>query len=54
MCHRTKKIKLWESLLRDADYPDMKVVDELTHGIRLTGETEFCDLWPPVDSHLPW
>ena len=43
---KDKKIKLWESLLRDANYPDMRVVDELIQGTKLTGETEFCGLWP--------
>ena len=41
-----KKIMLWERLLKDANYPDMQVVQEFVNGTKLTGETEFCGLWP--------
>lgn len=43
---KEKKIKLWERLLQDANYPDMQVVQKLVNGTRLTGETEFSGLWP--------
>lgn len=46
-----ERIKLWESLLRDANYPDMKVVEEVTERTRLTGETEFCG---PQGSRQRW
>lgn len=43
---KDKKIKLWERLLQEAQYPDMQVVQEFINGTRLTGEMEFCGLWP--------
>lgn len=43
---KDKKIKLWERLLQEAQYPDMQVAQEFINGTRLTGETEFCGLWP--------
>ena len=42
----TKKIKLWEKILMDAQYSDMGVVQEFVNGTSLVGEVEQCGLWP--------
>ena len=41
-----KKVKLWEKILIDAQYPDMGVVNEFVNGTSLVGEVEQCGLWP--------
>ena len=42
----SKKVKLWEKILMDAQYPDMGVVNEFVNGTSLVGEVEQCALWP--------
>ena len=41
-----QEIKLWEKVLNEADYADMGGVSEMVRGTSLTGETQFCGLWP--------
>ena len=43
---QSKRIKLWERLLREANYQDMGVVNEVVCGTPLVGETETTGLWP--------
>ena len=42
----SKRIKLWQKLLVEANYTDMGVVQEFVQGTLLVGEVEQCGLWP--------
>ena len=42
----SKKIKLWQKLLVEANYTGMGVVQEFVQGTSLVGEVEQCGLWP--------
>ena len=42
----SKRIKLWDKLLVEANYPDLGVVQEFVQGTSLVGEVEQCGLWP--------
>lgn len=41
-----KRVLLWEKMLRDNDYPDMGVVEELKAGSDLVGAADITVLWP--------
>ena len=41
-----KRIALWREILRDLDYPDLDVVDEMLGGVVLTGQTPCTNIFP--------
>ncbi|OLP76511.1 hypothetical protein AK812_SmicGene43546 [Symbiodinium microadriaticum] len=41
-----KRIALWREILRDLDYPDLGVVDEMLGGVVLTGQTPCTNIFP--------
>ncbi|CAE7208514.1 unnamed protein product [Symbiodinium sp. CCMP2592] len=43
-----KRLLLFKELLSAYEYPDPEVFDEITHGIRLTGQTPNTGIFPPT------
>ena len=43
-----KRLLLWRAILLDLNYPDPGVVDEVTAGCELTGQTELTRMFPPT------
>ena len=41
-----KRILLWREILKDLEYPDMDVVDEMLGGVKLTGQTPCTNVFP--------
>ncbi|CAE7241920.1 unnamed protein product [Symbiodinium microadriaticum] len=41
-----KRIALWREILRDLEYPDLGVVDEMLGGVVLTGQTPCTNIFP--------
>ena len=41
-----KRIALWREILKDLEYPDLDVVDEMLGGVELTGQTPCTNVFP--------